>query len=70
MDDEMREIIDRIRSRDGETVWNTSALAAYLQREGLMQSRVADFSPRSSLVGLRKAPKLARRVERDAWPST
>jgi hypothetical protein len=67
-DDEKRRI-EKIPTRErGEATWHTSALAAYLVRTGLHQSRVADFSPRNSLVGLRdvKAPSPA--TAEDPWP--
>jgi hypothetical protein len=63
-DDAMREIIDRIRSREGDAVWHTSALAAYLSRLGLQQSSAGQFMPRSSLVGV-KCPSPA---PTDPWP--
>jgi hypothetical protein len=65
-DDAMREIIDRIRSREGDAVWHTSALAAYLSRLGLQQSSTAGrFSPRSSLVSVNVPPP---RATEDPWP--
>jgi hypothetical protein len=67
-DDAMREIIDRIRSRDDDAVWNTSRLAAHLTRVGLMQSQSAGrFMPRRSLVGslASEPPPVA---PDDRWP--
>jgi hypothetical protein len=73
-DEEMRRIAETLPTRErGDAVWNTSNLAVHLTRIGLMQSSEAGrFSPRSSLVGMREAPKLAHRpFERnDAWPLT
>jgi hypothetical protein len=69
MADDMRRTAETLPTRES---WHTSRLAAYLLRIGLMQSRVADFNPQRSLVGMREAPKLAHRpFERsDAWPLT
>jgi hypothetical protein len=65
-DDAMREIIDRIRSREGDGVWCTSRLAAHLTRVGLQQSQTAGrFSPRSSLIGVNVPPPTAAE---DQWP--
>jgi hypothetical protein len=67
-DDPMREIIDRIRSREGDAVWCTSRLAAHLTRVGLQQSQTAGwFSPRSSLVGSLATPAPATPAD-DPWP--
>ena len=65
-DDPMREIIDRIRSREGDAVWCTSRLAAHLTRVGLQQSQTAGwFSPQRSLVGVNVPPPTAAE---DPWP--
>jgi hypothetical protein len=67
-DDAMREIIDRIRSREGDAVWCTSRLAAHLTRVGLQQSQTAGwFSPRSSLVGSQSVEAPPSPAE-DPWP--
>jgi hypothetical protein len=64
-DDALREIIDQIRSRDDDAVWNTSRLAVHLARLGLMQSSAGRFMPRRSLVGVRgPSPAPAE----DPWP--